>query len=183
MNMLGLKVTVDRSPSARIRWTRRAAVLAIANVAVFGGGVAFATWSANGTGSGAAQAGTVSGVTAVAAANVSTAGGTLLFPGGSVPAVINVANGNGVAVTVTALNIGAEAAPDTVNGSGCTSANSGVSLSAASPSGLSTTIPAHGTGTIVTSGNIISMGNGSNNACQGATFVFNANITVTASTS
>src|SRR4051795_11063761 len=133
MNVLGLKVTVDRAPSARIRWTRRAGVLAIANVVVLGGGVAYATWSANGTGSGAAKAGTVSGVTAVAAANVSTTGGTLLFPGSSVPAVINIANGNGVPITVTALNIGAEASPDAVTGgSGCTAANSGVSLSAAS---------------------------------------------------
>src|SRR4051794_14571092 len=114
MNILGLKVSVDQSPSARVRWTRRAGVLAIANVVVLGGGVAFATWSANGSGSGAAKAGTVSGVTAVAAASVSTAGGTLLFPGGSVPAVINVSNPNGVPVTVTALNIGAEAQPDNV---------------------------------------------------------------------
>jgi hypothetical protein len=184
MNVLGLKVSVDRSPSARVRWTRRAGVLAIANVAVLGGGVAFATWSANGTGSGAAKAGTVSGVTAVAAASVSTSGGTLLFPGGSAPAVINVANGNGVPITVSALTIGAEAQPDAVTGgSGCTAANSAVSLSAASPSGLSTTIPANGTGTIVTGGSIISMGNGSNTGCQGATFVFNANISVTAGTS
>jgi hypothetical protein len=35
----------------------------------------------------------------------------------------------------------------------------------------------------VTGGNIISMGNGSNTGCQGATFVFNANIAVTAGTS
>src|SRR4051794_29703787 len=116
MNILGLKVSVDRSPSARIRWTRRAGVLAMANVAVLGGGVAFATSSANGTGSGAATDGTASGVTAVAAANGTTNGGQLLYPGNPVPAVINIANGNGVPIIVTALNIRAQAQPTTVAG-------------------------------------------------------------------
>lgn len=181
MNLLGLKIEPDRSPTAKIKWTRRSGVMGAAIVLVAGTGIAYATWSASGSGAGAAKAGTATGVTATAAASVVTTGGTLLFPGTSVPAVVNITNPNNAAVTVTGLTITAEAQPDNVTGgTGCTAANSSVSLSGTSPTGLNVSIPANSSGTVVTGANVISMLNTSNSGCQGATFIFTANVAVTA---
>lgn len=164
-------------------WPRRAVVLGSVTMLVAGTGVAVAAWTANGTGVAAATAGTASGVNG-SVTSVSTSGGTLLTPGNSVPAVVNVHNPNAFAVKVSAISISAAAQPNGVsganNGTTCTAAASGVSLNAVSASSLSVTINAGEDAAIPVTGGI-SMAATSDNGCQNATFTFPAaNATVTA---
>jgi hypothetical protein len=180
MNILGLKIDVDRSPTSKIKWSRRAIVIGVANIAVISGGVAFASWSTNGFGTGAAKAGAAVPVGTVTAANASTAGGASLYPTLSVVPVVTVANTNPFPVTVTKIDFTAQAQPDSVIGGiggTCNPGNSAVSMSTGTTGVLATgvVIPANSTGTpvLATGASVISMGAGSNNGCQQATFVFN----------
>src|SRR4051794_3121685 len=78
MNILGLKVSVDDAPSAKVRWTRRTGAMAATTAVVLAGGVAYASWSTNGTGSGSATAAAAATVTVGGSGTASTTG---LFPG------------------------------------------------------------------------------------------------------
>jgi hypothetical protein len=183
MNVLGLKISVDRDPSARTKWTRRAGVLMAANAIVFAGGSAYAFWSANGSGTGSATAGSASGVNG----NVTTvsSSSSLLVPGGSVPLVVNVHNPNSFAVKISAVTLTNNQVPSSVGGSPknsttCTAAASAVTLnSAASQSGLTQSITAGGDATVSLT-NAVSMGTGSDDGCQNASFTFTTGVSVTA---
>lgn len=181
MNILGLKISIDRTPTATMRWTRRTTALGLVILGTLGGGIAYASWSANGTGTGSAKAGTSLGVTG-SVATTSTSG--LLYPGGSAPVVVNIHNPNSFSVKVTAVNLGADAAPDSVagGGGGCTTTTALVSLTATSTSiGLPVTIAGNSDGIVTMSGTPVSMNIASDNGCQGATFNFTTGVSVTAS--
>lgn len=159
--------------------SKRTALVAVATAAAttLAGGFAFAFWTANGTGSAAAQATTVTGVSG-AVATIVTQSPALLYPGGpAVTAVVNVHNTNAsVPVKVTAISVATAATPVSVTGgTGCTAANSAVSLAAGSLSSLTTVIPGGGDATF----NLgqVTMGSASDNGCQGATFKFDAPVT------
>ena len=182
--LLRLAERREERMAAKNPWPRRAAVLGTALAVTVGTGVAFAAWSASGTGAAAAKAGTASPVTG-SVTTISTTGGTLLTPGNTVPAVVNVHNPNTFTVVVSAVSITAAAQPSGIsganNGTTCTAAASGVSLNAVSASGLSVSITAGSDAAIPVTGGI-SMTSGSDNGCQNATFTFpTANATVTAS--
>lgn len=181
MNILGLRVSIDRSPTATMKWTRPTIAMGVVILCVLGGGVAYASWSANGTGVGSAKAGTSAGVTASATTSTSS---TLLYPGGTAPIVVNIHNPNPFSVKVTAISLSTEAAPDSVTGGagGCTTANALVSLTAiSSATGLPVSIAANSDGTVTMNGSPVAMNIASDNTCQGATFNFTTGVTVTAS--
>jgi hypothetical protein len=161
--------------------TRRATTAtATVTSVVLAGGVAYAFWSATGTGSAAAQAGSVAPVNASVGTVASSA--TLLFPGVSVPATINIHNPNGVAVKVTGYTVAVASQPTGVSNPAnvsCTVTTALVSLATATASGLTTSIPANGDVTVTPAGNLVTMNVNSDNGCQGATFTFSG-VTVTA---
>jgi hypothetical protein len=178
MNFLGLNVSVDRTPTATVRWTRRAAALGVANLAVIGGGLAFANWSANGVGTVGTTAGTSKAVTAPVG-SVSSTGATALVPGGSGQVAVTINNPNAFPVKVSSITITGTPAPASVSGAknaSCTTANSLVTLAAGTFTTTSTSIPANSDGTVVTNGaiNPVSMGLASDDGCQSATFTFAA---------
>jgi hypothetical protein len=183
MNVLGLKISIDRDPSASVRWTRRTGVMGVAIVMVAGTGIAYAVWSANGSGSGTALAATALGVNG----NVGTvsSSSTLLYPGSTAPLIVNIHNPNSFPVKVTAVTLTNNQQPNSIGGSPknaatCTPASSAVQLvGSASATGLSTVIAAGGDGTVTLAGGV-SMGSGSDDGCQTASFVYTSGISVTA---
>lgn len=179
MNILGLNISIDRSATAKVKWTRRAAAVGTINAIVLTGGTAYAFWSTDGSGTGAAQAGTAKAVTG-AVASVQTSG--TLVPSSTAPLVVNIHNPNDFSIKVSAVSVAAAAQPSGVTGgSGCTAGNSAVSLAAASASSLNVSIAGNGDGTVtLNSPNPVSMGLASDNGCQGATFTFTSGVSVTA---
>lgn len=178
MNILGLSITRS-ADAAGSRWGRRALVIGATSAVVMGGGVAFAYWSANGTGSGAATAGTALAVNGSVKAVQSSS--TLLYPGGSAPLIVNVHNPNSFSVNVTGLSLAAGTKPDGVSGgqSSCTATSSGVTLIAGNATGLPQSVGAGSDATFTIPGGV-AMAIGSDNGCQSASFTFGTGISVTA---
>ena len=135
-------------------------------------GVAFAAWTADGTGSGYAQAKTAQAVSTVAATTSAQ-----LYPGGTGDLVLKVANPNDYPVTITAVTGNG----NIVSGvSGCDSSN-GVSF--ADQTGLSLVVPAKSEGTVHTLVGKVSMSNASLTACSGQTFTVPVSIAAASSAS
>ena len=167
---------------------RTAIVIAGGLVVTMGSGIAMAAWSANGTGTAAAQAGTSSGVTG---ATASTTGGNLLYPTGaaSVPVVVSVHNPNKFQIKVSSIVVGSNTAPSSVSGQNNTTSchaapgdTTGVTLVAGTYAVTGAgTIPAESDGVVVTSTNAVKMDTTSDNGCQNGVFNFGANgVTVNA---
>lgn len=139
---------------------RKQRILAGLGVAalVVGSGVAYASWTASGTGSGAAKA-------ATAQALVVTAGTTTadLYPGFTQGDVfLRVTNPNPYGVNITSLTPGAI----TTSAPGCVSTN----ITIAAPTGLNIPVAANATNFAVTVPNIVTMIAAAPDACQGVTF-------------
>lgn len=107
LNLLGLRIGVDRNPSRAVKWSRRTAVMGAISLVVLSSGVAFAYWSTTGSGTGAAQAtgfvtpAVTAGTTSAQlypglTANGTTAGADLVF---------SVSNTNPFAVTITSISL------------------------------------------------------------------------------
>lgn len=172
----------DRKMTMSKNWKARSLTVVAATGAavVMATGIGYAFWSASGTGVGSAAAGTVVPVTA----NVTTvqSSATLLYPGVSVPATINVHNPNPVAVKVTGYTLATATQPTGVSNpsnASCTVTSALVSAATATASGLNVSIPANSDITITPAGNLITMGANSDSGCQGATFTFSG-VTVVA---
>jgi hypothetical protein len=176
VKILGLDVSVDRSEVTKVKRTRRVAILTAAGLAVAGGGIALAFWTAGGSGTGAAASG--------AAANVTFTGGTvtgnLLFPGGTGDVVINVDNSNPFPVSVDSLVLPAGAATaysdsgQTTLNAACNTGGTGVSWSYATKSLTGVIVAAKsgstdGSLTLTLTGGA-SMDNTSDNSCQSSFF-------------
>jgi hypothetical protein len=133
-------------------------------------GIAFAAWTAGGSGNGYAKAATVGALTTVDASASTTA---QLYPGGTGDVKITVSNPNAFPVTVTG-----------VSGSGTITSNAGATCTNATgvtftdTTGL-TDVAAASTTTTITLTNKASMSNSSNNACQGAIFTIPVTLTGT----
>jgi hypothetical protein len=179
MNILGLNISVDRNPTAKIRWTRRALVLGSANALVLGGGVAMAAWSVSGSGVGTAAAGTATPL----AITAGVAPTSLLVPGGTGDVRMVITNNNKANVSLTALtmtNTGIAGFTDNTFGTAkplCTT--TGVTWTTTSKT-LTTPIviaPNGGTYTLTLTG-LAQMSTASDDGCQSAVF----NMPVTAVT-
>jgi hypothetical protein len=144
--------------------TRPAAIAVVALLVV--GSLAYAAWTVNGTGTGAASA--------TSAVNLSLAPGSpsdALFPGASADVATTISNSNPfpVHVTAIALDSGQGSAGFAVDGghSGC-NINT-LSFAAQTNGGSGWDIPANDS-IDVDASDAIAMGAGANDSCQGAAF-------------
>lgn len=145
-------------------------VVATGSAVVLAGGVAFAYWTTNGSGTAAAQAGNALGVTPQSGA-ISVVGGSVLYPGSGVPAVINVHNPNPFPVTITGVTLTTSSTPSVTGGAG-TCTNSAVTLAGGTYSVAANTIAAGQDGAVATTTNAITMGTNSDDGCRNAVFSF-----------
>lgn len=132
-------------------------------------GVAFAAWTADGTGSGYAQAKTAQAVATVSAAADTTAD---LYPGATGDLQVSVTNPNDYDVQVTAISLGTGSI---VSGDTDCDDSNGVSFDGAT--GLTSVVPAHSEGTLITLADSVHMSNASVTACSGETFTVPVSIT------
>ena len=104
----------------RAQRTRRwwAAMASSVLLVVVGCGVAFAVWSVTGSGSGAAQSGTLQTVTITAFTGADSPSSTLV-PGGSADVMLRVSNPNGAAVQLYSVTANGPVTADAGH-SGCT---------------------------------------------------------------
>ena len=121
-------------------------------------GVAWAAWTADGSGNGYAAATTAEALTT----GTATASAEL-YPGGNGDVVVKINNSNDYPVTVTSIANGTGSI--TADKAGCTV--TGVTF--ANQTGLTVAVPANGS-TTTTLTDAASMSNASDNACQGAVF-------------
>ena len=142
-----------------------AIVVALTAVAVF------AFWTTGGGGTVSATGGSLRPVT-VTAVIAGDAPASRLLPGGSADVILRVDNQNTFAVTLT--NATFSGSPSVTGGSGCTSANAGVTF--ATQTGLSIAVPAGSS--LVHLPGAASMALSSANGCQGATFSMPVSIRV-----
>ena len=131
-------------------------------------GVAFAAWTADGTGNGYAQAKSAQAVTTASAAADTVAD---LYPGASGDVKIKIANPNDYAVRVTAISGGGTI---TSSSAACNTGGHGVTF--ADQTGT-WDVPAHSAGTLFTLDDAVSMTNASDPACSGASFTVPVSIT------
>jgi len=171
--------TAPEAPRSR-RWrTTPVVVVATALSVLMGAGVAFAAWTANGTGAAGAKA--TSFLALTVSAGTTTA---QLYPGGSGDAVVSVTNPNPFAVKITqvAQDVSAGKFVSSDQGANCTDAAAsthptGVSLTSATGSPLAT-IAANSTSSFTLTGKV-TMGNTSDTLCQNATFSIPVTVTST----
>ncbi len=149
-------------------FSKRATVVSLFLGILLASTVAFAWWTASGTGSGYTQAETAAALTTV---DVSASTSAQLHPGGTSDVILRISNSNSYAVTVTNINgSGAITSGNATcdNASGPYTGN-GVSYTDQSGSWL---VPATGTLNVTLTG-AAAMANSattSNDSCQGKTF-------------
>ena len=150
------------------RWA--AAGVALASLAA-GGGVAYAVWSASGTGAGSgralvAQALTVNPIAPGAAA-------ASLYPGGPAGWVyLSITNPNPYSVHITTIGWGTPVSTDTAS---CPNAN--ISVDASAPSAVNVTVPANATSGAIQVFGVLDLSHAAPDGCQGV--IFNVPVTVT----
>ncbi|MDX6588671.1 MAG: hypothetical protein QOI31_3144 [Solirubrobacterales bacterium] len=131
-------------------------------------GLAYAAWTASGTGSGTAKAGAAQALTTNAVAI--TAGD--LYPGTNGDVKLEIVNPNPYPVQVTSVS----------NGSGSITAAGGIGtctttgVTYTNQTGLTINVPANGSQT-ATLDDAAHMSNASENGCQGATFTIPVSLT------
>lgn len=139
---------------------KRKLVAAIISVAVASvAGVAFALWTAQGSGSGSARAVTANSITVSAAT-----GAADLYPGfagGDVHFMLT--NTNPYPVLFDSMTPGTITSSDPT---GCPASN----VTVASATGLSLAVPANGTSTAQSIVDVVTMASAAPDACQGVTF-------------
>ena len=125
------------------------------------GSIAFAAWTATGTGSGYAKATTAQVLTTV---DVSASTTATLYPGATGNVLLRISNPNPYPVTVTDVAGSGAIVSDTT--AAC-DASTGVTFT--DQTGLSLSVPASGAATFTLSGSV-AMANSSHTSCQGAVF-------------
>jgi hypothetical protein len=158
------------SESKLHRTVRRVVAGTLTTGVILTAGVAFAVWTAGGSGNGYAKAGTVGALTTVDASASTSA---QLYPGGTGDVVIKVSNPNSFPVTVTGVSGNGTITSDA--GATC-NASTGVTFT--DTTGLSE-VAAASTTTTITLANKASMSSSSVNACQGAIFTIPVTLTGT----
>jgi hypothetical protein len=129
--------------------------------AMLAAGVAFAAWTATGSGSGYAKATTAQALTTV---DVSASTPATLYPGATGNVKLSINNPNPYPVTVSSVSGNGAITSD--KGAAC-NASTGVTYS--NQTGLSLAVPAAGSATFTLTG-AVSMSNASDDSCQGAVF-------------
>jgi hypothetical protein len=129
--------------------------------AMLAAGVAFAAWTATGSGSGYAKATTAQALTTV---DVSASTPATLYPGATGNVKLSISNPNPYPVTVSSVS--GNGAITSEKGAAC-NASTGVTYS--NQTGLSLAVPAAGSATFTLAG-AVSMSNASDDSCQGAVF-------------
>ena len=158
--------TEDHTTSKR-SWTGRlagrTATIAAVAAALTVGGIAAASWNIAGSGSGAAEATTVENLT------VSVSADGDLYPGAAVDATLTVTNNNPFPVLITAVTFSGDVVVGAPAGT-CTAVNSEVAF--ANATGLNIEVAANASAVEFDSAlvGVITMGSGSDDACQGKTF-------------
>jgi hypothetical protein len=142
-----------------------AASVSIVAAGTLAAGVAFAAWTASGSGSGTAQATSAVALTTEAATNAAD-----LYPGATVALNIKIKNDNPYPVRVTEVNLGTGSIL-----SGDSACDLGNGVSYASQTGLTFDIAA-GASTSFSVPSSVHMSNSSANACQGKTFTIPVNL-------
>jgi hypothetical protein len=155
-----------KRPFSKLTSIRKPIVALVATGVALLGGVAFATWTATGTGNGFAKATTAQPLTFD---DISATVSATLFPGASnVNYSYQIHNPNPYAVTVTGVTSGNAVTVVSQTGTGCTTAASGVTYTA--PTGtLNISVQANGDSAPQTFAGA-SMSDSSIDACQGAVF-------------
>ncbi len=153
-----------------MRHSRVVAALAVVVILGVMGGAAFAYFSSSGHGHGSGTDGTANAVTVQAVATGTPS--STLVPGGTSDLIVQVQNPNSQTVKVTSIAQNGSATP--VGGSGCTTANDGVSVPG--ETGLSISV-APGTQVVHVAG-AASMALSSSSGCQGASFDIPVTLTV-----
>lgn len=143
------------------RFAKRVSAGTILVSLMIAGSVAFAAWTASGTGEGYAKATTAQALTTV---DVSASTTATLYPGATGDVLIRIDNPNPYAVRVT--DVAGSGAITSDAGAGC-DASTGVTYS--DQSGLTLNVPAGSAATFTLTG-AASMSNASANSCQGAVF-------------
>jgi hypothetical protein len=156
-----------------MRISRKVAVIAVAVLAFGAVGIAFAAWTASGTGSGAAQATSAQAVTYSDGTTTAQ-----LYPTGSGDLVISVNNPNGYKIQITDVvgngTITADAAHATA---GCNAS----SVTFADQHSLTKVVNAATTADVTLTA-AVSMSNAANDFCQGATFTVPVSVTAASTT-
>jgi hypothetical protein len=129
--------------------------------AMLAAGVAFAAWTATGSGSGYAKATTAQALTTV---DVSATTPATLYPGATGNVKLSISNPNPYPVTVSSVSGNGAITSD--KGAAC-NASTGVTYS--NQTGLSLAVPAAGSATFTLTG-AVAMSNASDDSCQGAVF-------------
>lgn len=136
-----------------------------------GGGIAYATWSVSGSGTGGAAATVAQSLTVNEIQPTGAAAN--LYPGGVSGAWFTVTNPNPFAVTITSVTWGTPTSNDTTT---CPNAN--VSIDPGAPTTVSISVPANGTSSAFEIGGVLDMLHSAPNGCQAVSF----NIPMTALT-
>ena len=123
--------------------------------------VAYAAWTASGSGQGYAKAGTAQGLTTV---DVSASTAATLYPGGTGNVLLRINNPNPYPVRVTSVSGNGTVTSD--KGAACDT-STGVTFT--NQTGLTLDIPATSAATFTLTG-AVAMSNSSDNTCQGAVF-------------
>jgi hypothetical protein len=141
--------------------TKRLTVGSVMVGAMLAASVAFAAWTATGSGNGYAKAGTAQ---ALSTADASASTAATLYPGATGDVTITISNPNSYPVEVTSVTGDGAITSDT--GPAC-DASTGVTYT--DQTGLSLDVPAGGSQTFTLTG-AVSMSNASDDSCQGAVF-------------
>jgi hypothetical protein len=144
-----------------MNWSKKLTVGALFAGAMLAGSIAFAAWTATGSGSGYARAETAQALTTV---DVSASTAATLYPGATGDVMLRISNPNPYAVTVT--DVAGSGVIDSDTTAAC-DASTGVTFT--DQSGLSVAVPAGGATTVTLSGSA-QMDNSSHTTCQGAVF-------------
>jgi hypothetical protein len=145
------------------RLGKKMVVAAVVTAALIVGGVAYATWTSNGLGTGRAKA-----VTAVNLTVNASTGAADLYPGATQGKVyFTITNTNPYPVTFTTMTLGS-AITNTVPGdaTACPPTN----VTATGATGLSLSVAANSTSAMLSISNVVSMALAAPDGCQGKTF-------------
>ena len=152
-------------------FSKRAIIASLFLGILLAGSVAFAWWTAGGTGNGYAKAATASPLTTVDVSASTTAD---LYPGGTGTLKIQIHNPNTYSVTVTGISA---TGVGTSGNAACDAANT---VSMVAPlSSLSIVIPAGNDSAVLSYPNAVQMNYGAaaDNSCQGKTFSIPVSLT------
>jgi hypothetical protein len=150
-----------RNATAGRSGRRKAFIVAAAAVLVVAVGVAYAAWTAGGSGSGYAKATTAQALSTI---DVSATTSATLYPGATGDLELEIDNPNPYPVRITSVSGTGAITSD--KGAAC-NASTGVTFT--DQSGLTLDVPASSSASFTLAGSV-AMSNASDNSCQGAVF-------------